>query len=287
MKLYSLKKSCKILYLIVLLSLYSPFVFSQEKEFGVWAGTAVFLGDLNPNLSFKNARVGTGTFFRYNFNTRMSIRAGVNYAFLQAKDIYQKRYPYLQHRNLNFSSQIIEVGAVYEINFFSYSTYGAMKSKNWTPYIFGGASLFYYNPTTKLNDNKYRLEYVGTEGQKSANIPNRTKGYNSYAFAIPFGMGIKYALNQNWALNFEVSSRYAFTDFLDDVSGVYPNINEINYYENGVNIGELLYDRSTEVGTKTGITNKQRGTSSDKDRFLFVGVTLTYTIFETKCPKVF
>lgn len=284
-----MKKSIKILYLLlsIILCSYHTNAVAQEKEFGVWAGTAVFLGDLNPNMSFKNARSAMGAFFRYNFNNRMSVRAGVNYAFLQAKDSYQKRYPYLLHRNLSFSSQIIEVGATYEINFFAYSTSGERKTKNWTPYIFGGASLFYYNPTTKLNGNKYRLEYVGTEGQKSANIQSRTKGYNSYAFAIPFGMGIKYALNQNWALNFEVSSRYAFTDFIDDVSGVYPDINEINYYENGVNLGELLYDRSTEVGTKTGITNKQRGTSSEKDRFLYLGVTLTYTIFETKCPKVF
>jgi hypothetical protein len=277
----------RILYLMISLCLFTQTISAQEKEFGVWAGTAVFLGDLNPNMSFKNARSAMGAFFRYNLNNRMSIRAGVNYAILQAKDSYQKRYPYLLHRNLNFSSQIIEVGATYEINFFAYSTFGERKTKNWTPYIFTGGSLFYYNPTTKLNGNKYRLEYVGTEGQKSANIPNKTKGYNSYAFAIPFGMGIKYALNQNWALNFEVSSRLTFTDFIDDVSGVYPDVSEINYYENGNNIGALLYDRSTEVGPKTGITNKQRGTSSEKDRFLFVGVTLTYTIFETKCPKVF
>jgi hypothetical protein len=277
----------RILYLMISLCLFTQTISAQEKEFGVWAGTAVFLGDLNPNMSFKNARSAMGAFFRYNLNNRMSIRAGVNYAILQAKDSYQKRYPYLLHRNLNFSSQIIEVGATYEINFFAYSTSGERKTKNWTPYIFTGGSLFYYNPTTKLNGNKYRLEYVGTEGQKSANIPNKTKGYNSYAFAIPFGMGIKYALNQNWALNFEVSSRLTFTDFIDDVSGVYPDVSEINYYENGNNIGALLYDRSTEVGPKTGITNKQRGTSSEKDRFLFVGVTLTYTIFETKCPKVF
>jgi hypothetical protein len=277
----------RILYLMISLCLFTQTISAQEKEFGVWAGTAVFLGDLNPNMSFKNARSAMGAFFRYNLNNRMSVRAGINYAILQAKDSYQKKYPYLLHRNLNFSSQIIEVGATYEINFFAYSTSEERKTKNWTPYIFTGGSLFYYNPTTKLNGNKYKLEYVGTEGQKSANIPSKTKGYNSYAFAIPFGMGIKYALNQNWALNFEVSSRLTFTDFIDDVSGVYPDVSEINYYENGNNIGALLYDRSTEVGPKTGIANKQRGTSSEKDRFLFVGVTLTYTIFETKCPKVF
>lgn len=260
---------------------------AQEKEFGAWAGTAVYLGDLNPNMSFKNARIGTGLFFRYNISNRMSFRAGLNYAYLQAKDSYQKRFPYLLHRNLDFSSQIIEVAGTYEINFFAYSPAGGRNVKKWTPYIFAGGSIFYNNPVSEYNGKKYRLEYVGTEGQKSTNVQNRTKGYNSYAFAIPYGFGIKYALTQNWALNFEVSSRFVFSDFLDDVSGVYPDISHINYYENGVNIGEFIYDKSTEVGPKIGVTNKQRGTSSDKDRFLFVGVGVTYTIFETKCPKVF
>lgn len=260
---------------------------AQEKEFGVWTGVAVFLGDLNPNMSFKNAGTGTGAFFRYNLNNRMSFRIEGNYAILQSKDRNLVRYPFLQHRNLDFTSQIAEVAATYEINFFAYSTYGERNTKNWTPYIFTGGSIFYYNPITKYNGQKYRLEYVGTEGQKSTDIQNRTKGYNSYAFAIPYGMGIKYAFNQNWALNFEVSSRYAFTDFLDDVSGNYPEVEKLNYYNNGVNIGELLYDKSPDVGPKIGIPNKQRGTSSEKDRFMFIGVNLTYTIITTKCPKVF
>jgi hypothetical protein len=261
--------------------------YAQEKEFGAWVGTAVFLGDLNPNMSFKNARSGMGIFFRYNPDNRLTFKVGVNYAFLQAKDRYLKRYPYLQYRNLDFSSQILELAATFEINFFAYSPTGGRNVKTWTPYIFGGGSVFYNDPTTKYNGTKYRLEYVGTEGQKSTDVQNRTKGYNSYAFGIPFGMGIKYAINQNWALNFEVSSRYVFSDFLDDVSGVYPDVSQISYYENGVNIGAFIYDKSAETGNKTGIPGKQRGTSSENDRFLFVGVSLTYTIFDTKCPKVF
>ena len=93
--------------------------FSQENEFGGWAGTAVYLGDLNPTFSFKNARWATGLFYRYNFNNRMVVRAQVNYAFLDAADSRIKRYPYLQARNLSFRSQIFEVAATYEIIFFN------------------------------------------------------------------------------------------------------------------------------------------------------------------------
>ena len=213
----------------------------------------------------------------------MAARAGINYGFLTGNDSKIKSYPFLQHRNLSFKSQLIELALTYEINFFKYST--TDKKHRWSPYIFTGASLFYYDPYVKVNGEKYKLESIGTEGQKSSNNPSKNKGYNQYSFAIPYGGGIKCALNQNWAVNVELSSRFVFTDYLDDVSGNYPDIIDVKYMVNGVDIGALLYDRSTEVGPKIGVLDKQRGTSQDKDRFLFLGVTLTYTIVDFKCPK--
>ena len=257
--------------------------FSQENEFGGWAGTAIYLGDLNPTFSFKNARWATGLFYRYNLSNRMAVRAEFNYGFLDAADSRIKRYPYLQARNLSFKSQIFEVAATYEINFFKYSLIKQRDTRNWTPYIFMGASVFYYNPYTNFNGDKYKLESIGTEGQKTANIVTKNKGYNQYSFAIPYGLGVKVGLNQHWALNIEASSRITFTDYIDDVSGNYAEPENVNYFKNGVNVGPDIADRSA---TKVGIPGKQRGTSKDKDRFMFVGVGVTYTIHTFKCPKV-
>lgn len=213
----------------------------------------------------------------------MAVRAGINYAFIEAADSRIKTYPFLQHRNLSFKSQILELEMAYELNFFKYSTTDS--KHRWSPYIFGGASLFYFDPYVKVNGDKYKLESIGTEGQKSSNNLTKNRGYNQYSFAIAYGGGIKCAINQNWAFNVELSSRYVFTDYLDDVSGNYPDVTDVTYMANGVNIGALLYDRSPEVGPKIGVMDKQRGTSQDKDRFLFLGVTLTYTIVNIKCPK--
>ena len=85
-------------------------------------------------------------------------------------------------------------------------------------------------------------------------------------------------------MNIEASSRITFIDYLDDVSGNYAEYEDVNYFVNGVNVGPLLADKSKD---KIGIPGKQRGTSKDKDRFMFVGVGLTYTINTIKCPKVF
>jgi hypothetical protein len=192
----------------------------------------------------------------------------------------------LQARNLDFKSQLVELAATYEVNFFKYSlisSRGTKESKHWTPYVFMGLSLFYYKPYTKLNGEKYILESIGTEGQKSANNPSRNRGYDNYAIAIPYGIGVKIGLSQNWALNIEASSRITFSDYIDDVSNNYVEPDDVNYIIDGINVGPQLADKSNP---KIGIPGKQRGTSKDKDRFMFVGVGITYTIQTTKCPKV-
>ena len=279
-----MKKGFSIFCLLVASISIPKSAFSQENEIGAWIGTTVYLGDLNPTVSFKNARWATGIFYRYNFNNRMAVRAEMNYGFLDAADNRIKRYPYLQARNLDFKSQIAEVAITYEINFFKYSTF-ERNTKRWTPYLFGGISMFYFSPYTKYDGNKIALEKVGTEGQKTPNRPNKNRGYNSYSFGIPYGGGFKVALNQNWSLNIEASTRFTFTDFLDDVSGSYAEPEDVNFFINGSgpNIAPFLADKSNP---KIGIPGKQRGTSSEKDRFMMIGVGITYTFINIKCPKV-
>jgi hypothetical protein len=276
-------KSIKIFCLIVVVIINTQKTFSQENEVGAWLGSTVYQGDLNPTMSFKNARWGAGVFFRYNLNNRMAVKAGFNYGFLDAADKRIKRFPYLQARNLDFKSQIAEVAVTYEINFFKYSTF-ERNTKRWTPYLFAGLSMFYFSPYTKYDGIKYRLESIGTEGQKTPNRLSKNRGYNSYSFSIPYGGGFKIAVTQNWAVNVEVSSRLTFTDYIDDVSGSYADPEDVNYFVNDVNIGNSIADKSNP---KIGVPGKQRGTSNDKDRFLMLGVGITYTFINLKCPKVF
>lgn len=278
-------KGLKMVCLFVTLQFGAVTAFSQENEFGCWGGASVYVGDLNPTFSFKNARWATGIFYRHNLNDRMAVRAAMNYGFIEGNDRRIKRLPYLQARNLNFKSHIAEFATTFEVNFFRYSLVESKDTKRWTPYLFMGASIFYYNPYTYLGSDKYRLEPIGTEGQKTANRPTKNKGYDNYAISIPYGVGIKVGLTNNWAIGIEASSRISFSDYLDDVSGVYAEPDDINFFVDGQNIALDLHDRSA---TGIGIPGKQRGTSKDKDRFIFVGLTLSYTINQlSKCPKVF
>ena len=104
--------------------------------------------------------------------------------------------------------------------------------------------------------------------------------------AIPFGGGIKWAINKKLSLNVEFNSRKTFTDWLDDVSGNYPDPESLFLVDENGSIASILSDRSPEIGIEPiAVNGKQRGTSKDKDRFNFFGIGLTYTIFNPKCPR--
>lgn len=274
----------KYIYLLQIIGFFlSATAIAQEKEFGFFVGGSNYFGDLNPSYSFKETRPAASIFYRYNFNPRMSFRAAMSYNWVTASDSKQKKYPYLIARNLNFSDQIIEVAGTYELNFFKFNP--LKKKDRFSPYIFAGASIFYFQPTTKFNGTKYRLQELGTEGQKGYD-ENNNNGYNTFAFAIPFGGGLKWAINKKLSLNVEFNSRKTFTDWLDDVSGNFPDAETLFVVDENGYIAAILSDRSPETGiAPIAVKGKQRGTSKDKDRFNFFGIGLTYTIFNPKCPR--
>lgn len=245
---------------------------AQETEVGLWGGVANYFGDLNPVFSFKDVRWAGGFFYRYNLNPRMSVRGGVNYARIAANDAKNEKAYYPQVRNLNFQSDILEVAATYELNFFKYQP---EKNKKFSPYIFVGISVFYYNPFTVYDGERFDLQELGTEGQNTPFGENNK--YSRYSIAIPYGGGIRYAFNRNWGMNVEISSRRTFTDYIDDVSNSYVSSDILDP------VAADIADQS-EDGIAPG---KQRGTAKDVDRFSFMGVAVTYTIQTIKCPPIY
>ena len=53
------------------------------------------------------------------------------------------------------------------------------------------------------------------------------KTYSPVALCFPLGFGLEKAFNGDLGLKIEASYRFTNTDYLDDVSGVYHNRNEI------------------------------------------------------------
>ena len=263
----------KIWTLLCFLALATPAAYGQMKgwELGGWVGGSNYFGDLNTEWRINRTHPAGGIAVRYNFNDRLALRFGYAMGSISAYDSDSKNI-FEQTRNLHFRSLIADGSAVLEFNFLSY-VHGH-KEYYYTPYVLVGPAFYYFNPQAQLNGTWYNLREYGTEGQF------RGEEYNTTQAAIAYGLGMKIDLSYRWSLNFEISGRKLFTDYLDDVSGVYADVDDI-LAQRG-EIAAALSDPSFEP--KIGEAGKQRGNGKNNDMYVVAGVGLVYYFGQIRCP---
>ncbi|MCB0537775.1 MAG: DUF6089 family protein [Chitinophagales bacterium] len=255
-------------------------VVAQNFEVGGYMGVANYFGDLNSNSSFNMVRPVGGVFLRNNFDTRWVLKSAIGFGQI-AYDDKKSQNAFNRQRNLHFKSNILDLSVMLELNFLEFDK---QKQNKWfSPYFTVGFAAFYYNPQAKYNGKWYYLQPLGTEGQNDPSYSG-IKKYRLVNFAIPIGGGVKFSVNRNWNVGLLGELRVTFTDYLDDVSGVYPS--PLSLPEGSQGIAYALSDRSGEVGEPIGKPGNQRGTSLKNDFYLFLGVSASYTFFRVKCPPL-
>lgn len=242
-------------------------------ELGAWVGGAVYYGDLNTTLSPRKPGLAGGLSARYNFNNRVSLRSSLNFGRIAGDDALSENN-FERNRNLSFRSNVFDLTSGIEFNFMDYE-HGS--SDRWfTPFIFGGFSIFTFNPKAQLNGNWYALRPLGTEGQDLGSEYGRISG----GFTI--GGGFKWDLNRDISFNVEFSTRRLFTDYIDDVSTVYAD-NATILNRRG-DIAAQLADRSLVDGI--GVAGRQRGNSRDNDTYFFIGFGVMRYFGDIECPRI-
>ena len=116
------------------------------------------------------------------------------------------------------------------------------------------------------------MKFYNTEGQST---------YNTTAYSVPFGAGVKYNFGNYFNIVGEIGYRNLSTDYLDDVSTIYPTaaqLQDIN--PNNTVLRRALADRSIN---NIAIPGTQRGDFRKKDSYVFVGITLSYTFVSQDC----
>lgn len=249
-------------------------------EAGLWVGAAHYFGDLNTKYNLEKPGEAFGLMARYNFNNRIALKLAANYAVVSASDAISNN-PFELERNLSFRSPITEVSSQLEFNFLPF-THGS-KDEYFSPYFLLGASVFQFNPQTYYLNKWVDLRPLGTEGQFKG------KEYYTLSAAFLFGVGMKYDLSERWSMQIELSGRTTFTDYLDDVSTVYPDRRRL-FLERG-NVGSLavaMSDRSLSAATDPGIikTGFMRGNADNKDAFAFLEVGFLYFFGNLRCPDI-
>jgi opacity protein-like surface antigen len=246
-------------------------------EIGGWAGVSHYFGDLNTKFDLTHPGFAGGTAFRFNFNDRLCLKMSANYGTIGADDKYSSNV-FEQRRNLNFRSVLIDGTGQFEFNFMPYNYFD--KSQWFSPYLFGGLSVYHFNPQGKLNGTTYDLRPLGTEGQF------RGEEYYTTQMAFAYGGGLKIALSEVWSINIELSARKLFTDYLDDVSKTYPNMNEIRKQHGEFAVALSDPSIPDAEGKKIGQFGRQRGDSKSNDSFTFFGIGVLYYFGELRCPPL-
>ena len=254
---------------------------AQMHEIGIWGGGANYFGDLNAKFNWKYIRPAGGVFYRYNLGPRLAAKLAVSYGEVEFKDAGTKTERNLQ-RNLSFKSSIADISATFEFNFFKFDK-SKPKKYFFTPYLATGIGMFFFNPKAEYNGKWYYLQPLGTEGQNDPSYSG-VKKYKLYSFHIPIEGGFKFHIYKNFNIAIFGSVKKTFTDYLDDVSGYYPNTVSLPSGSKG--IAAALSDRSGEVngGEKIFKAGYQRGEGSKKDDFVFVGISVSYTFMSLQCP---
>lgn len=287
----SMKKLTAILVLamcVCSVSTHSQEPIVQEGEFGVGIGAAHYFGDLNTRAKLNRPKIAAGIFFRKNFGNYIAARVVANYAQLGYSDVYNTHNDFMHLRNLSFNTSVWELSLRGDFNFFRFLP--GDPDYRFTPFISLGVGVFSYDPYAYLQGVKYYLRPLGTEGQGSSLYPDR-KPYGSMAFCIPFGVGFKYAVNQQFNIGLEITHRFTNTDYLDDVSktyvdpAVFPPIPPA--VDNSTNPAYLLSDRSYEYGQRIGIKGRQRGVDTNKDQFVTAMLYVTVNLQSYKCPSAY
>lgn len=255
----------------------------QEGEFGVGIGAAHYFGDINTRAHLNRPKPAATLFFRKNFGNYIALRVAGSFAQVGYSDVYNTHNEFMHRRNLSFNSNIWELAVQGDFNFYRFLP--GDPDFSFTPYITLGAGLFNYDPYAYLDGKKYFLRPLGTEGQGSASYPQR-KSYSSMAVSVPFGVGLKYSINDRINVGFEVVHRFTNTDYLDDVSTTFVESSAFPPNPDGTaSPAALLSDRSYETGTPIGGKGVQRGNSQQKDQFATAILYLSFNLQSYRCPS--
>ncbi len=244
---------------------------AQYYEVGAFIGAANYTGELNNNAGLFPAEYNPaiGIFTRYNFSRNFSAKVGLTKGQISGDDS-NSNDTRIRARNLSFRADIVEIAAQAEFNLLPYAI---REDKISAPYLFLGVGGYYFNPQAQMRGNWYDLQPLGTEGQGNTLLSDQPK-YSKYQVSFPIGLGFKFNLNHKVNIGFEVGARRTFNDYLDDVSGKYPDLAVLR---KDAPVAAALSFRTPELegSPLPNPVGQLRGNPDDQDWFFFMGMTIS------------
>ena len=250
-----------------------PTVFAQKAEIGFSIGASTYQGDISPlewKISFEGAHIARGMFLSLGINDYISVKARYYTANISASD-ENALSGFRTGRNLHFKSGIREFSVVGELNLLG--VIPSLRKLKIQPFVNVGIGIFKFNPQAKYRGVWYDLQPLGTEGQ---GLPGSDKElYKLTQFNIPLGFGLKYTFNDELVIAFEVSPRWTFTDYLDDVSTEYPDLQLLGQERGDIAVN-LSYRSEKPLDAGTSLYKVGRGNSGENDWYIITALSVAY-----------
>ena len=265
-----MKKILLLIAAIYLLSITGAYA-QRTFAFTVGAGSSNYYGELTNNFLPQSTKANETVTIGYYMLPGLQFRLGFTHGIISGDDIAANDNGRTA-RGIHFRNRITEFSWVFVYELIPEKTYGRPweKRKHFTPYVFGGIALFNHNPEARFQDNWYELQPLGTEGQF---IPNSgMEPYSLRQASIPMGIGISYRFFKPISLNVEIGYRKTFTDYLDDVSTVYPDLVRLEQVSGGM---APIFSKPSNYPFETGFI---RGNPDSKDGYLFTNISLGFIL---------
>lgn len=280
-------------------------------------GSSHYFGDLSPvnplKALFTTVRWNMSLSYSYTLSKELQIGANLSYLRLAGDDIHADNdFNYI--RNLHFRNDIKQISLFVEYHPVPYTT-DFRKRPTFSPFVSAGISYFFHSPQAKLprelGQNWVVLQPLHTEGQGIN--PIYPEPYKLSGIAVPLGMGIRYSYNKKIDFSLEVTYNLTFTDYLDDVSGIYPNLmlftdekasvlSNRSYEPFSATTNESRSERIVSYLSHQGLSisepfastdpafgavGSNRGSKSGNDAYLITSIKIHYLFPNGKirCPK--
>ncbi len=267
-----MKKTTTLLFLLIALCK----SYAQYWEAGIAGGATSYFGDLQPKSPATGSYGLTyGVLSRLHYKPNLSFKAMAISGKFYATDRYASGTR--TFRNLEVETEFYELGVTVEYNL---AQYNINDGKLTSPYLFAGVAGMYFNPRARTpapNSQWINLRQLGTEGQT---LPGG-KLYSPFQVAIPFGVGIKTSIHKRVNLGFELGLRHTFTDYLDDVSGNYPDLAALT--EKDPLAAAMSYRTPEFLNMSLELPSGQkRGDRYKFDMYFFSGIVLTVNLADKR-----
>jgi len=251
----------------------------HKKELQIGIGATQFNGDLGgaegigqdyslKDIDWPSTGVAAWVGYRQRFHPYFATTSSLCVFNLKGDDQYSEE-PMRNARNLHFRTLAIEVQQRLEFIFAANEKFGStfnlpghysQKNRSQQYYVFAGLGLCYFNPKAQNENGEWTaLRPLRTE--------NQDKKYLPVTLTMPMGIGFRMGVSKMWRVGIELAYVKTFSDYIDDVSTVYADPNDLS--------PEAQYLSNPAAGNPSFAPGQKRGDPDQKDAYYHMNVIIT------------